>query len=69
MGSALASILVLALLIAIVIARSGGSDVAEPHWPLAQDRPLPPLLAREDFIRAYASCGGRYRGDERRASG
>ena len=65
-GAALASIMVLAVVIAIVIARSGGSDVAEPHWPLVQDRPLLRLLAREDVIRAYASCRGRYRGDERR---
>ena len=77
-GSTVASILVLAVVVAIVIAGSGGSDVAEPHWPLAQDPPwratftpaalqLPPLLEREAAIFAYASCGGRYSGDERRA--
>ena len=66
-GAALASILVLAVVVAIVIARSGGSDVSEPHWPLVQDRPLLRLLAREGVIRAYASCRGRYRGDERMA--
>ena len=72
-GSTVASILVLAVVVAIVIARSGGSDVAIPHWPSrATFTPagpeLPPLLEREAVIRAYASCGGRYySGDERRA--
>ena len=71
-GSAVASILVLAMVIGIVIARSGGSNVVEPHWPSrATFTPagpqLPPLLEREAAIFAYASCGGRYSGDERRA--
>ena len=71
-GSTVASILVLAVVVAIVIARSGGSDAAIPHWPSrATFTPagpeLPPLLEREAVIRVYASCGGRYSGDERRA--
>ena len=67
-GSTVASILVLAVVVAIVIARSGGSDVAIPHWPsratfTPAEPELPPLLEREAVIRAYASCGGRYSGD------
>ena len=62
-GATVASILLLAVV--IVVAGSGGSDVAEPHWPLAQDPPAG--LQREAAIFTYASCGGRYSGDERRA--
>ena len=36
-----------------------------PSLPAALQ--LPPLLEREAAIFAYASCGGRYSGDERRA--
>ena len=77
-GATVASILVLAVVIGIVIAGSGGSGVVEPDLPLAQEAPgritftpagldSPSLLERELAIFAYASCRGRYSGDERRA--
>ena len=69
-GSTVAFILVLAVVVGIVIARSGGGDVAEPQWratSMPAGSEFPPLLERDEVIRAYASCRGRYRGDERLA--